>query len=116
MKPILILVCLSLALIGGCKLSSSSEGPVGDNALRLSWTQPEYFEDETKLDANDISNYYVYWGENESDLTNIEEVPSDVTEINLEDIPEGTFYFAVAVETKSGNRSLLSNIESKTFN
>lgn len=114
MQHILLLIC-SLFLVVSCK-SSSGGSEVGENSLHLSWTQPKYYEDETQLEPENIAAYYVYWGESESELDNIEEVPNDTTEVWLDEIPSGTYYFAVAVETKAGNRSLLSNIESKTFN
>ena len=116
------LCCFLFVTLAGCielegspEERSPEEGVVGNTAV-LEWTEPSRLEDETSLESDDISAYYIHWGNSAENLENTEKVIAEENKLVLSGLPSGSYFFSVSVETVSGNRSLPSNVVTKVFN
>jgi hypothetical protein len=89
--------------------SSNSEGTAS-----LSWTAPT--EDANGTPITDLAGYRVYYGTDPNDLSqSVEVTGADTTTYVVDNLPAGTYYFAVAAYTTSGVESEQSNVGSKTI-
>lgn len=109
-------IFIFVTLSGCIELEETASSKINvDNQVLLSWTTPSRLEDEAPLE-DEISAYYIHWGESEDNLSNTEYVKATGNDLTLSGLPAGNYYFSVSAETTSGDRSLPSNIVNKTFN
>jgi hypothetical protein len=80
----------------------------------LSWTIPTERADGTFLD--DLAGYRLYYGKDANSLTHVIQI-ADVGRTNqlIENLDNGTWYFAVTAYCRKGLESAKSNIGSKTI-
>jgi Putative Ig domain len=95
--------------------TSGTTAPTGGSAT-VSWVAPTQNSNGTAL--TNLQGYVVYYGNNASSLTQEQSVQvPDPTALNftISGLSSGTWYFAVASYTTSGEQSPLSTVSSKTI-
>jgi hypothetical protein len=90
--------------------SDHQAGPVTGSA-KLSWIPPTEREDGSPL--NSIGGYTIYFGQDPESLEYTIEVSGDITEYEINELDEGTWYFAVTAKSDTGLESALSPLVSK---
>jgi hypothetical protein len=89
--------------------SGSSNG-----AATLSWVPPT--EDTNGQSVSDLAGYYIYYGTDESDLSQIVSVGgADTNSYVVSGLGSGTYYFAVRAYNTMGVDSAQSDIASVTI-
>ena len=77
------LCCFLFVTLGACiELEGSPEERVEGNTAILEWTEPSRLEDETSLESDDISAYYIHWGNSAENLENTEKVIAEENKYN----------------------------------
>jgi hypothetical protein len=84
--------------------------PVTGSA-KLSWIPPTEREDGSTLDS--IGGYTIYFGQDPERLEYTIEVSGEITEYEINDLDEGTWYFALSAKSDTGLESALSPLVSK---
>jgi hypothetical protein len=95
--------------------TAGSTAPTGGSAT-VSWVAPTQNSNGTAL--TNLQGYVVYYGNSASTLTQEQSVQvPDPTALNftISGLSSGTWYFAVASYTTSGEQSSLSTVSSKTI-
>lgn len=87
--------------------------PSGSGAATLSWAAPTENEDGSAL--TDLAGFTIVYGPSRDMLHESVNVDLGINRYVLEDLPEGTYYFAVRAYTDSGTESALSNVVSKVI-
>lgn len=91
--------------------SSGSAAPSGPG-VALSWNVPTRTEDGETL--QDLAGYRIHYGTNQNALVNSIEVQSSgQNNFTVQDLPRGTYYFAVRAVAANGSESKLSNVISR---
>jgi Putative Ig domain len=81
---------------------------------RLKWKAPTRNEDGSKL--RNLAGFRIYFGQDSSNLASRVEIPHPhVKTARIEELTQGTWYFAVTAYTTAGIESSLSMIVSKTI-
>jgi Fibronectin type III domain len=109
------------ALLAGCNdpgagTASPNSAPAASNSgsVTLSWEAPTSNTNGSAL--TDLSGYRIYYGVSPTDLSQTVEITSvGIQTYVLDDLPSGTWYFAVIALSSAGNESGLSNIVVKTI-
>ena len=103
-------------------LSTKIESKAVDLTVNLSfdvairWTAPVEREDGSALQASDIQAYELYYAADaDQPLTLMGSVSKDNLEYVMNELKEGTHYFAMATVDSDGKRSKLSERMAKTF-
>lgn len=85
-----------------------------EGTATLTWSAPTTNTDGSEL--TDLAGFIVYSGLNSSDLTQIANIGSaTTTTYTVNNLSEGTWYFAVVAYTSNNTQSTYSNIVSKTI-
>lgn len=85
-----------------------------DGSADVSWTPPTTNTNGSAL--TNLAGFRIYYGTSPSALTQTVDVPSaGATDHVIQDLPQGTWYFAVAAYTNSGLQSSYSSVVSKTI-
>jgi hypothetical protein len=93
--------------------SEPSASPSGPN-VSLSWEVPTRTVDGETL--QNLAGYRIHYGTNQNALVNSIEVASaGQNSFTVQNLPRGTYYFAVRAYTANGDVSELSNIISRTI-
>jgi hypothetical protein len=99
---------------GATSTASSTSASSTDGTATLSWSAPTENADGTPV--TDLAGYRVYYGTSPGDLSqSIEVSGAQTTTYEVENLPAGTYYFAVAAYNTSGVESAQSNVGSKTI-
>lgn len=110
------------ALLSGCNdpgagTASTNSAPgagSGTGGVTLSWEAPTSNTNDTPL--TDLAGYRIYYGYSATDLSQTVDITSvGIQTYVLDDLPSGTWYFAVMAINSSGDESALSNIVQKTI-
>ncbi len=100
-------------------VSASLDGfgvTVKSTSATLSWTAPTTRTDGTPLAMDEIGGYKVYMGASATDLSLVANVSDPYTmEYEINNLDEGTYYFAVSTYSKSDVESDISVVVSKTI-
>jgi Putative Ig domain len=81
----------------------------GGKGVALSWDVPTQAVDGSQID--NLSGYRVHYGRNQNAMTQSVEIPNPGTvDTVIDNLPAGTYYFAVRAVTADGNQSELSNV------
>jgi hypothetical protein len=118
------LALLALAACGGGSGSSSPvDSPSVDppespratlGSATLTWRAPTRHEDGSELHT--LAGFRIYYGQDSSNLTGQLEIPGPrIQTATIEELTQGTWYFAVTAYTTAGLESSLSNVVSKTI-
>jgi hypothetical protein len=92
--------------------ASDTGGTTGD--ITLSWVAPSTRTDGSALSLSEIAGYRVYMGNSANNLSPIVDLDNGNSERHVvEDLENGTYYFAISVYDTAGNESGLSNVVSK---
>jgi hypothetical protein len=83
-------------------------------SARISWTPPTERVDGSPL--TDIAGYRIYYSRNASQLDQVQNVSNGVTSFLIENLEQGTWYFAVTAYYSAGSESAKSAAVSKTIN
>ena len=84
--------------------------------VAISWKAPAEREDGSALQASDIQSYELYYAADaDQPLTLVGSVSKDNLEYVMNELKEGTHYFAMATVDSDGKRSELSERIAKTF-
>jgi hypothetical protein len=93
--------------------SSATSGSI-DGAAKLTWVAPT--EDTNGAPVSDLAGYYIYYGTDESDLSQVIPVAgADTTTYTINGLGSGTYYFAVSAYNTMGVDSAQSNIARVTI-
>lgn len=93
--------------------SAPSAAPSGPG-VSLSWDVPTRTEDGETL--QNLAGYRIHFGANQNALvSSIEVASAGQNTFTVQDLPKGTYYFAVRAFTATGEESKLSNIISRTI-
>jgi uncharacterized lipoprotein NlpE involved in copper resistance len=114
-------VLLVLFTLGGCHNSDESSGgsaaqsvPSGNGTATLSWEAPTTTTTGSAL--TDLAGYRIYYGINASDLSQTVQLNSiGVQTYLIDNLGQGTWYFAIKAVTTAGVESALSDVVSKTI-
>ena len=120
-KLILLALVSVLALVGcnspddssmsATRQASSAQVP---NTATLSWDAPTTTTSGGAL--NDLAGYRIYYGPKAEDLTQTVQLAGvGLQTYMIENLGQGTWYFAIKAVTSRGVESALSNIVSKTI-
>lgn len=101
----------AFAVTVGAAGSSVAQSASG-SSVALSWDVPTRTVDGATL--QNLSGYRIHYGKNENALVNAIEVQSaGLNSFSVQDLPAGTYYFAVRAVTATGEESQLSNVISR---
>lgn len=93
---------------------NSGGSPSSANAATLTWLPPTQNTDGSPLD--DLAGYKVYWGETSFKLDHSVTLNNPgLTSYVVENLTQGTWYFAATALNRDGDESQLSNLAAKTF-
>jgi hypothetical protein len=93
--------------------STATDGS-SNGAATLSWVPPT--ENTNGQSISDLAGYYIYYGTDESDLSQIISVAgADTTTFVVNGLVSGTYYFAVRAYNTMGVDSAQSDIASVTI-
>ena len=88
--------------------SQAASGP----GVALSWNVPTQTEDGATL--QNLTGYRIHYGTNQNALVNSIEVSSaGLNSFTVQNLPRGTYFFAVRAVTADGDQSKLSNVISR---
>jgi hypothetical protein len=111
------------AVLPGCN-DATGPTPASTNAVpsassstavaTLSWEAPTSNTNGTPL--TDLNGYRIYYGSNANDLSQSVQITSaGIQTYVIDNLPAGTWYFAIMAVTSAGTESALSNIVSETI-
>lgn len=110
----------SLLLLSACgngDTSSSATNPVqqttysGVDSVNLRWLPPTTRSDGSYLPASDLAGYRIYMGTSRTNLAPIVDLVNDnLNEHLVEDLSQGSYYFAITAYDSDGNESGLSQV------
>ena len=104
-----ITVATAVASASPAPGASAPSGP----GVALSWDVPTRTEDGETL--QDLAGYRIHYGTNQNALVSSIEIQSaGLNNFSVQDLPAGTYYFAVRAVAANGAESKLSNIISRT--
>lgn len=90
-------------------VSGGTTVPVSGKAVALSWDVPTQAIDGSSM--QNLSGYRIHYGRNQDALTQAVEIQSPgIVNTVIDNLPAGTYYFAVRAVTADGNQSDLSNV------
>jgi hypothetical protein len=120
-KLVLVALLSSVALTGCHTFDSGSQGATpqpssaqGPGTATLSWEAPTTTTSGGAL--TDLAGYRIYYGLKAEDLTQTVQLAGvGVQTYMIENLGQGTWYFAIKAVTNAGIESALSNIVSKTI-
>ena len=92
---------------------SVNEPPAPTGFAKVSWTPPTEREDGTALTA--IHHYTVYYGMSSANLDQTVTVDGALTSHQVEELAQGTWYFAITATCADGLESAKSAVASKTI-
>jgi hypothetical protein len=93
--------------------SAPSAAPSGPG-VSLSWDVPTRTEDGETL--QNLAGYRIHFGSNQNALvSSIEVASAGQNTFTVQDLPKGTYFFAVRAFTANGEESKLSNIITRTI-
>lgn len=99
--------------VGSTPSTSPSAAPSGPG-VALSWEVPT--RTVTGETLQNLAGYRIHFGTNENALVNSIEVQSaGQNSFTVQNLPKGTYFFAVRAFTASGEESKLSNVISRTI-
>jgi hypothetical protein len=119
---LIVLAVLAGFVLAGCHdFDGSPQGPVnqassaqGPGTATLSWEAPTTTTSGGAL--NDLAGYRIYYGLKAEDLTQTVQLAGvGLQTYMIENLGQGTWYFAIKAVTTGGVESALSNIVSKTI-
>jgi hypothetical protein len=120
-KPILVALLSAVALVGCHTFDNGSQGPApqpssaqAPGTATLSWDAPTTTTSGGAL--TDLAGYRIYYGLKAEDLTQTVQLAGvGLQTYMIDNLGQGTWYFAVRAVTSGGVESALSNIVSKTI-
>jgi hypothetical protein len=87
---------------------------IANGTATVAWTAPTQRSDGSAL--TDLAGYRIYYGSDSNSFSNVIEVNTvGVTSYVVENLPAGTWFFAVSARDSSGAESGLSGAASKTI-
>jgi hypothetical protein len=94
--------------------SSTTPTLAGGKSVALSWEVPTVTEDGATL--QNLSGYRIHFGTNQNALVNSVEVASSgMNTFTVQNLANGTYFFAVRAVTSTGEESKLSNVISRSI-
>lgn len=114
---LIILTGMLLSACGGG--SASSTGDSRDTTVQpgdvvLSWTPPSSRADGSYLPLNELQGYRIYYGTTSGNLSMLVDLNDDtITEYPINNLPSGSYYFAVTAYDADGMESGFSNVINK---
>jgi hypothetical protein len=95
-------------------VNAVSAGGGGTGTARISWNPPTARSDGSSL--TDLAGYRIYYGPSADDYTQSVTVSTaGVTSFTVENLPSGTYYFAITAFDSAGVESQFSTPVSKTI-
>ncbi len=112
---------VALLTLGGCHNSDQSSGlsdaqsvPSGDGTATLSWEAPTTTTSGSAL--TNLAGYRIYYGTSAADLSQSVQLNNvGVQTYVIDNLGQGTWYFAIRAVTSAGVESALSDIVSKSI-
>jgi predicted RNA-binding protein with TRAM domain len=93
-------------------IADNDEATTG--SVTLNWAAPSTREDGTSLAMSEIAGYKIYMGESSSNLSFVLDInDNSVSTHTLNDLVNGTHYFAITTYDTDGNESGFSNVVEK---
>jgi hypothetical protein len=110
-----LVACHSMDQSGNASATpSAAELPTGAGAATLSWDAPTTTTSGGPL--TNLSGYRIYYGVNADDLSQIVQLTGiGVETYVIDNLGQGTWYFAIRAVTSAGAESPLSDVVSKTI-
>src|ERR1700683_1496610 len=120
-------VGLVAALLAGCNNNDSMVQGVGsssgtasassvptDSSATLSWEAPT--TDTNGAALTNLAGYRIYYGSSETRLTQLVSLHTASTQTYvIDNLPPGTWFFAIRAVTENGVESAMSDVVSKTI-
>jgi hypothetical protein len=109
------------ALLSGCNdpgsgtaSTNSTPAASGTGSVTLSWEAPTTNTNGSPL--TNLAGYRIYYGFSPTDLSQTVQINTvGIQTYVLDDLPSGTWYFAVMALSSSGDESALSNVVEMTI-
>ncbi|MCU7812732.1 MAG: fibronectin type III domain-containing protein [Candidatus Thiodiazotropha sp. (ex Notomyrtea botanica)] len=112
-----VLMFTSLLAACGSNGSASSTNPTASqvvstkDSINLSWTAPSTRADGSYLSLTDLAGYKVYMGTTSDNLSALVDLSDDtITNYTVNNLPAGSYYFAVSAYDVDGAESGYSQI------
>jgi hypothetical protein len=102
----------ALAALPAFTLVVAQTGVTG--SATVSWTPPTTNTDNSPL--TDLESYRVMYGRASGSLDQVVSVNSGAASYTVDNLTQGTWYFAVVAVNSRGDEGELSNVASKTIN
>ena len=114
-------ICCILIACGGGGGSSTEDGggnsadssnPSNSPALELSWLIPDAREDNTDLDAYEISGYHIYYTSTDAPMEQADVIAigdAQTTDYSFTNLPSGSYRLAIAAVDTQGLQSAISD-------
>ena len=111
---LVILISIILTACGGGSSDATSDSRTTSSSVVLSWTAPSSRADNSYLPLSELQGYRVYYGTSEDDLSMLVDLNDDtITEYSVDNLPSGSYYFAITAYDLDGMESGLSNVVNK---
>lgn len=95
---------------------SSPPTPTQNSGLTLNWTQPTENSDGTPIASGELAGYKIVFGSSATQLDqNVAITDPTVTTYTFQNLPSGTWYFALISIDSAGNESAPTNVVSATI-
>jgi len=86
-----------------------------DGSVLVSWTAPQTYTDGTSLSMSDLGGYVVYCGASKKNLNQKTAIQDRTqTTYTLNNLPPGTYFFAVSAKDTAGREGPKSKVVSTT--
>ncbi len=109
-----VLIALALYGCGGggggtgdSSITPGSGSPAASSSVTLNWEAPGTRVDGTAMAIEDIAGYKLHYGSSSGSYTGSIDVGNS-NSYTMEDLPAGTYYFAVTAYDLNGNESAYS--------
>ena len=123
MLKLMVVVGIGALVLSGCHhddtdptaadAASGADLPTGNGMATVSWEAPTTTTTGTAL--NDLAGYRIYYGISATDLSQVVNAGVGLQTYAIENLGQGTWYFAVRAVTQLGVESDLSQVVSKTI-
>ncbi|TCK18198.1 hypothetical protein DFR30_1473 [Thiogranum longum] len=98
----------------GSNTSTGTVAPQSSGAINLTWTAPASRSDGSALALSEISGYTIYFGSSVGDYPySVAIEDPSTTQIDITDLPVGTYYLVMTTTDSNGQESGYSNVAVK---
>jgi fibronectin type 3 domain-containing protein len=111
---LVILTSLILSACGAGYTGSSGDSRGSTTGVVLSWAAPSSRTDGSYISPSELQGYRIYYGTTPDNLSLLVDLNDEsITDYTINDLPAGSYYFAVTAYDADGVESAFSNVINK---